>query len=318
MSARCTLTLVLGLVLWSGDVGHAQLFRGGLLRKVFSLPEPSEPAKQEKKNESAKSPQKNAQSPSSARQPNQSRPPKQPLPSVMKGKPQGQPRPATPRSNASDDFDLQQPQPPQAADFQQKLRQPFSYANQRARANRSGSGSRNQASPARANGKPALDESNFASPGSSLDELVMLGMKIQVRQDNLVVVGVAAEDVADQAGVKVGDIVKSLGGFEAKRLEELKGFEDVLNNGDRLELTVVRDKREQKLDLIYQDGSGADLVPSRQPAPRQVGPQLQTPMANPGVQQELRQQRQTIERLRAQLKKLQGEAERNEFGLQIP
>ena len=236
----------------------------------------------------------------------------------MKGKSQGASQRATPRPNARNDFDLQQPQPPQAADFQQKLRQPFPYANQRARANRSGSGSRNQSLPARANGKPALPEPNLASPGSALDELVMLGMKIQVRQEKLVVVGVAPEDVADQAGVKVGDIVKSLGGFEANRLEELKGFEDVLNNGDRLELTVIRDKREQDLDLIYQDGSGVDNVQSRQPLPQQIEPQLPTTIANPGVQQELRQQRQTIERLRAQLKKLQSEAERNEFGLQIP
>ncbi|MDD3931358.1 MAG: PDZ domain-containing protein, partial [Eubacteriales bacterium] len=67
---------------------------------------------------------------------------------------------------------------------------------------------------------------------------------------------------AEKAGLQKEDIIIAANGQEAKTIDALNTIKNTLKPGDQLTLTIIRENREQKIDLVLQE----ELPDSYKPA----------------------------------------------------
>ena len=79
------------------------------------------------------------------------------------------------------------------------------------------------------------------------DDVNQLGLK---NQEGSMVAGVMEDRPADLAGMKQGDVIKSIDGFMILNTEELRKVVASTPVGREIEVVVIRDKREQTLKVV--------------------------------------------------------------------
>lgn len=106
--------------------------------------------------------------------------------------------------------------------------------------------------------------------GITLDSTLNDAMKLDKNQQGVLVAGVADNSPASQAGLKAGnkafsyhdnevkiggDVITAVDGREVKSVQELQEQLSKNQNGDKVQLTVIRDGKEMKMDVTLSDWS---------------------------------------------------------------
>lgn len=80
--------------------------------------------------------------------------------------------------------------------------------------------------------------------------------------EGILVIEVSPGSAAEKAGLQKEDIIIAANGQEAKTIDALNTIKNTLKPGDQLTLTIIRENREQKIDLVLQE----ELPDSYKPA----------------------------------------------------
>jgi len=193
---------------------------------------------------------------------------------------------------------------------------------------------------------PTLEEAQARQPAqfnqNSKTDLQIFGAVVQLHTSSKLILVLQVPEASDayRAGIRRGDALLSVGGIKLDDLTALDGFENLLKPGDRVEILVQRNRKEEKLELVYQaDPSISDpsvqsnfSSPDDREFPSQVhvaprkqmrsllnlSPEPETTPANPPRTAGLRadqESSQTISRMREIIREQQTLIERQEAEL---
>ncbi|MDA1074500.1 MAG: Do family serine endopeptidase [Proteobacteria bacterium] len=94
------------------------------------------------------------------------------------------------------------------------------------------------------------------------------------RREGVVVLEVEPESIADEAGIRSGDIVTRVGSRQIKRVSDFDSQAAVMFVGDEIEIEVLRDGKAKKLDVEISD-TGLKSIAANRLDERLSGVQLQ-------------------------------------------
>ena len=120
--------------------------------------------------------------------------------------------------------------------------------------------------------------------------------------EGLLVLGVSDESAAEGAGVKAGDVIVEIEGSEIRSVGDIHEAMSEMDAGDEFEITVVRKKKNVKLDGKMTEHSRAffgDRVFSRNGR----APHVQMFRGNDDLRKEMKELREELEQLKKEVKK---------------
>lgn len=99
----------------------------------------------------------------------------------------------------------------------------------------------------------AADIAAGASAGASADQDQQgepwLGVMLAQTPDGVTIAQVIADSPADNAGLKRGDVIKSIDGATVERIKDVRDYIDGKNAGDTVTLTISRDGSQQDVSV---------------------------------------------------------------------
>ncbi len=116
------------------------------------------------------------------------------------------------------------------------------------------------------------------------------------RDDVLVISSVDRDGNAAQKGIRRGDQLLEIGGFEATSVEEFEEIAKVMNAGDQMEFKIRRSGREKKIELLFGDIPEVEDVASATPSPVAPRYDFAPPSKSDSSRSVLSDQRQTSNR----------------------
>lgn len=89
--------------------------------------------------------------------------------------------------------------------------------------------------------------------GITIREINEAAAKQYDLEEGLYIVSVSEFSSAEKAGLKPGDLITKFDGKRVKTFEELKAIKDTKEIGDIVEMEILRDKKEKKVEIVLSD-----------------------------------------------------------------
>jgi Do/DeqQ family serine protease len=105
--------------------------------------------------------------------------------------------------------------------------------------------------------------------------------RLALGQSGVLVTDVARDSTADKAGLQAGDVIVAINGVNSRSLNQLRSLLGVQAIGDSVELTVIRDGEERKINTVI--GNRATLELTAENHRMLAGTQLENNEAGQGV-----------------------------------